>query len=112
METWKGEEVGANNSIHPKAQLILIFLQVGMLSLSYSPFSTAATRRKMEAITLVSDLLWSLGIFLPSDSQTFVYDGITGEVGNSTDLALLLKLIKSQSLWEGKVIYIFDKFLW
>lgn len=56
METWKGEKIGANNSIHQKAQLILIFLQVGMLSLSYPPFSTGATRHKMEAVTLSSDL--------------------------------------------------------
>lgn len=55
METWK-EEVGANNSIHQKAQHILIFLQVGMLLLSFPPFSTG-TRHKMKAIALSSDLL-------------------------------------------------------
>lgn len=87
METWK-EEVGANNSIHQKAQHILIFLQVGMLLLSFPPFSTG-TRHKMKAIALSSDLLWFLVIVLPRDSQTFVYGGITGEVGNRTQIWLL-----------------------
>lgn len=56
VETLKGE-LGANNSIHQKPQVILLFLQVGMLSLCYPLFSSGEARHKMETIALSSDLL-------------------------------------------------------
>lgn len=50
--------------------------------------------------------------FFPVILKLLVCDEITGDIGNNTDLGLILKLTKLESLWEGQVIYIFSKFLW
>ena len=94
-ETWRGEELGANNSIHQKPQFSLFFLQVGMLPLCYPSFSTGAARHKREATSVSHDLLWSPCTAFPGILKLWCMMWLLVRLVTMQILSPIFKFIKS-----------------
>lgn len=105
------EEWGVSNSIHQKTPFILFFSKDRNV-IVFSSLLHWGARHEGENIARSGDLLWSLAIVFSVMPKLLCMMGLLVRLVAIQILSLILKFIKSESLWDGQVIYILNKFLW